>query len=102
MTFEIIDHGWDNPDYFQGCGVAFTQWQHCVTGAGDTALEALEDALEQTWTHPSGIKLDLAQVEAVEGKIPDIVHPENKPSEDDSENDFALVRWVSIRWRMDK
>lgn len=45
--FEGIDHGIDNPQYFQGCGTAFTSFEHVATGCGDNPREALEDALEQ-------------------------------------------------------
>lgn len=44
---EIVDHGIDNPSYFQGCGTAFTDYENCVTGAGDTPAEAFNDILEQ-------------------------------------------------------
>lgn len=44
--FELIDHGIDNPQYFQGCGTAFTRFSHVVTGVGDNPREALDDALE--------------------------------------------------------
>jgi hypothetical protein len=46
-TFEIINHGWDHNQYFQGCGVAFTPFTHVVTGCGITAKEAYEDAIDQ-------------------------------------------------------
>lgn len=46
-AFEIVNHGYEHAQYFQGCGVAFTRFQHCVTGAGDNAKEAFEDACEQ-------------------------------------------------------
>lgn len=49
-TFAVIDHGADGSQYFPGCGVACTTYTHVATGAGDTAREALEDALEQMAT----------------------------------------------------
>lgn len=45
--FEIVDHGMELGDYFQGCGVAFTKWQHVVTGVGESAIAAYDDAVEQ-------------------------------------------------------
>ena len=45
--FEVIDHGIDGSQYFQGCGVAYTDFDHVVTGCGQNAREAWEDALEQ-------------------------------------------------------
>jgi hypothetical protein len=45
--FQIINHGVDHAQYFQGCGVAFTSYDDAVTGIGDNAREAYDDALEQ-------------------------------------------------------
>lgn len=40
-------HGTDYPGYFQGAGIAFTEWDSCYTGIGDTPHEAAQDAIEQ-------------------------------------------------------
>lgn len=45
--YQIIDHGVENSQYFQGCGVAHTEFGACYTGIGNSAHEALDDALEQ-------------------------------------------------------
>jgi hypothetical protein len=45
--FEIINHGYDHSQYFQGCGVAFTDFDHVVTGCGMDAKEAYQDAVNQ-------------------------------------------------------
>ncbi len=47
-SYEIVRHGIEYPDYFQGCGVSFTDFDEVQTGIGDTEREAFEDALEQT------------------------------------------------------
>ena len=47
LLYEIIDHGVEHEQYFQGCGVAFTEFEEVFTGTGDSPHEALEDALEQ-------------------------------------------------------
>jgi len=47
--YEIIDHGWDNSQYFQGCGTAYTDFDNVVTGVGDNAKKAYCDAVEQMW-----------------------------------------------------
>lgn len=44
--FESIAHGWDGDQYFSGCGVAFSDFEHAATGRGYTPREALADALE--------------------------------------------------------
>ena len=46
MRFEIIDHGWNNSQYFQGCGVAYTDYDSVVTGCGHNAKDAYENAVE--------------------------------------------------------
>lgn len=48
--FEIVDHGCDHSQYFQGCGTAFTRFDMCYTGAGDNAKAAYEDAIEQIYS----------------------------------------------------
>ena len=58
-SFEIIDHGPDHAQYFQGCGVAFTRYARCYTGAGFSGKEALSDALDQ-------MAMDGWNVEAIE------------------------------------
>ena len=45
--YKITDHGVEHSQYFQGAGVAFTKWEECFTGIGNSPAEALEDALEQ-------------------------------------------------------
>ena len=44
--FEIVDHGIDHAQYFQGCGLSRTKFTDCATGCGDNPREALDDALE--------------------------------------------------------
>lgn len=44
--FEVLDHGEDGSSYFPGCGTAFSKFAHVATGVGDTAAEALADALD--------------------------------------------------------
>lgn len=47
VDFELISHGFEHPDYFQGCGVMCTPFASVVTGCGNTEKEAFEDAIEQ-------------------------------------------------------
>lgn len=46
-AYEIIDYGVDHSQYFQGAGVAFTDWTMPFVGVGSNYNEALRDALEQ-------------------------------------------------------
>ena len=50
IDYEIINHGIEHSQYFQGCGVAFTDFDLVATGIGDNAKEAYEDAVEQLYT----------------------------------------------------
>ena len=47
MDYQIIDHGIEHSQYFQGCGTYGTEYSNVVTGIGDSAHNALEDCLEQ-------------------------------------------------------
>lgn len=44
--YELLDHGIEHSDYFQGCGTAFTSFEHVATGIGDNFAEAYDDACE--------------------------------------------------------
>jgi hypothetical protein len=85
VDYEIIDHGIESEQYFQGCGVSYTKFSDCFTGIGESAKEALEDALEQAaesdWN-----------VEGIENKLSE----EEIEREDDSEDDERHY-YVSIR-----
>ncbi len=45
--YQIVNHGIENEQYFQGCGVCFTKFEYVATGIGSSPCLALEDALEQ-------------------------------------------------------
>lgn len=49
MNFEIINHGARNAQYFLGCDNVFTKFDHVVTGAGNNAVEAYNDAVKQVY-----------------------------------------------------
>lgn len=49
ISYEILDHGMDHSQYFQGCGTAFSRFTHVWTGAGNNAKEAYNDALDQAY-----------------------------------------------------
>jgi len=50
-NFEVIDHGIEHTQYFQGCGVSFSPFTNVVTGIGDNPAEAIDDCLEQMATN---------------------------------------------------
>ena len=45
--FEVVDHGIEHEQYFQGCGTSLTDFEYCQTGCGDNPAEAIDDCLEQ-------------------------------------------------------
>ena len=47
--FEIINHGYEHAQYFQGQGTAFTDYDIAVTGCGMNEKEAYEEAVEQVY-----------------------------------------------------
>jgi hypothetical protein len=59
--YEIVDHGIENSQYFQGCGTSLTEFEQVATGIGDNPKEAIEDALDQLaqmgWDTDSNIEL---------------------------------------------
>ena len=50
MKYEIINHGPEHSQYFQGCGVSFTKFDTVTTGIGTNAKEAYENAIDQLYT----------------------------------------------------
>ena len=50
VDFEVVVHGVDHEQYFQGCGVSFTPFSDVATGIGDNAPGAYGDALEMLAT----------------------------------------------------
>ena len=82
---QILDHGVNGSQYFQGCGTYGTEYTEVYTGIGDSAHEALEDALEQAATSDwdvEGITNDLSE----ENTVPE-----------DAEEESELHHFVSIR-----
>lgn len=60
--FQLIDHGIEHSQYFQGCGIAFTGFANVVTGIGDNPAKAIDDCLEQ-------IAMNGFDVEGMESRI---------------------------------
>ena len=89
LSFEVINHGVENSQYFQGCGIAYTSFEDVATGIGGSPFEALEDALEslaQNDWDVSGIKNELSK----ESEIP--VNEENEENES-----MDVFHYVSVR-----
>jgi len=58
-AYEIIHHGVEYPQYFQGCGVSGTEYTDVATGIGDSEHEALDDALGQLASNGWDIESDV-------------------------------------------
>jgi hypothetical protein len=44
--FELVEHGIEHEQYFQGCGVSCTRFEDVATGIGENPAEAIDDALD--------------------------------------------------------
>ena len=62
FQFELVDHGLEHSQYFQGCGTCFTSSNDVATGCGDNFQEAIADCLEQIAQGSDDI--DIADLEA--------------------------------------
>jgi hypothetical protein len=89
VTYEITDEGVHASQYWQGVGVAFTDWVEVYSGCGSTLDEAIDDALENA--AQNGV--DTSHMEAVfydedlKRPLPDDAH--------DEVHHYAAV-WVGI------
>jgi len=93
-AYQIINHGPEHSDYFQGCGTAFTPFKYCVTGIGDNAREAYDDALDQASTIDD---LAFAQLPV----RPKGIRKSNKLTKKEMESD-GFYWHVSIRFGKDE
>lgn len=91
--FVLIDHGYDYPDHFQGCGVAYTRFDDCVTGAGLNPSDALDNALDQL----ADEGYDVSEVEAeLVAEVEALVSLEDE--EQEAGLDDELQYYLSIRF----
>jgi len=92
--FEVVNHGIDHSDYFQGCGVSFSNYSHVVTGCGQNFAEAIEDALDQISQQPENFDAE----ELVSRILKDMNknHFPRRPQVKQSNYDHYY--YVSIRW----
>jgi hypothetical protein len=106
MKWELIDHGLEHAQFFQGVGTSGTPYDHAVTGVGTSYFEALDDALEQ-------IAEEEGTTEEVEAMILEI-EKEHRPRVNvpawmmtsvrdvdcpDPDDDCEKWYYISIRWR---
>lgn len=105
--FELIDHGIEHSQYFQGCGITYADWDHTgwenvVTGIGDNPAEAINDCLEQMAMGGDDVKGMEARIMGQEGweQFPDtpFVCGECEGAELEECQGCELHYHVSIRW----
>jgi hypothetical protein len=60
-AFDVVDHGIEQCQYFQGESAMFTRFDSCETGCGDTFADALDDALESL--AQSDVEIDFDDLE---------------------------------------
>lgn len=84
--YELLSHGFDHSQYFQGCGTSFTRFDHVVTGCGGSEREAFENALEQI------TEADDSILNGVMATLSEARHP----SESDDMNEIYF--YYSIRY----
>lgn len=92
-AFEVISHGFDHSQYFQGCGLFRSPFNSVVTGAGGCEKEALEDALEQMAGNGASLSL-IEQIEKSED------WSETRNEEADAEEMNEVHYFLSIRYNM--
>lgn len=93
VDFDVVFHGAEFADYFQGCGTSFTPYNNVVTGVGDCEIGAFDDALELMCAECDNEELIKAIVGMYEEKLSD----ECIDYSDDFD-EFPQYR-ISIRWR---
>ena len=96
--FEIVDHGIDHAQYFQGCGVSRTKFAEVATGCGDNPAEALADALEQLATDgwdvskvensAEGLAYTKAEKPSASAEVRERLVNANTQAADESDEDF--------------
>lgn len=86
--YEVLDHGVEHAQFFQGCGVSFTRFNSCVTGVGETAQEAYDDCLEQMAQMDIEVDACLPMEPGFTGQV---------DREEDNEHDERYYH-VSVRW----
>lgn len=96
LTFRVLDHGCDHEQYFPGCGVSFTQYEACVTGIGDSAKEAANDALEQLYEAVPCDNLAVCDAEALQSAC----DAQSDAIDTGDSTDPGWWHYVSIQWRL--
>ncbi len=94
---ELIDHGIEHSQYFQGCGVSFTDFDSVATGIGNDFAEAVEDCLNQI--ADMGFDSDKLEKEIKEDYFQELLEKSECYDEDENcEYNSELWYHVSVRF----
>lgn len=96
IDYQVVDHGIYHSQYFQGCGVSFTKYDHCVTGIGNSAHDALDDCLEKLTMMGYDIPESL-NLEASSASNNDDVAQSYKDCNEEMPEDCEMYYYVSVR-----
>lgn len=100
--YEVVDLGIHHPDYFQGFGVSFTEFDNCTYGIGCDPAEALDDCLEMAAQMNEG-EWDWDKIERdILADFPDFANPDTWPTIDypaEGEEYNETYYHVGIRWK---
>lgn len=98
--FEIVDLGVDHPDYFQGFGTSFIQYEHSTYGIGNTAEEAYQDALDSAAQFSPWAEIDLKAMPEhcpFTGKVPDIKFESDEEAAESQNYYHVGLRWNTVK-----
>jgi hypothetical protein len=99
MKFLIENLGINNSDTFPGYGLGLGTYADCVYGIGDTAKEALDDAIEML---SQSIDLTAAMEKQIRedfGPYDETVAEELGLSEEQDDSGIGTYFHVGIKWR---
>ncbi len=97
VKMEIINHGIEHSQYFQGCGTSFSVFNICYTGAGSNAKEAYEDAVEQCYQS----EIDSKSLDRILPTKPKGIRVRDKvPAKFQKEELNEIYWYVSIRLKL--
>ena len=102
MTFEIHSIGIENPQYYQGASVVFSDWTAVEVGVGWTEREAVMDAIE-TWSCAVDVPDEVyaRAIAEAEGSdvvtVADALRADGVDAEDIEETELQF--YVELYWR---
>ena len=96
--FQLIDHGIDHSQYFQGCGVSFTRYEFVSTGCGNNFQEAMDDCMESIAQNHYGLDMPAFE-QAIKDElgVTTASWPEGDSVPEDSEECYY---YVSVRYNL--